>query len=306
MYKRQKLDVSSNGVDRSVGTSLPKLHFNENKSTGGSHILSTENIPFEVITPIVQNVTPPGSNVTAQIRTVTASSIDGSEVPYQDQGYEDISLITDNFMSTPRMIASKINERNKIGAEIPAKKSLAMELLLSSNNSNVSPAIDIDRVSNVLTTNRLNSPVSDFAADSRVCKTGQDPCSSYISKMVVLNNPASEITVEFSAYRSPDSDIRVFYKTMTEGTVDNSLDRNWEPFPGYTNIDQFGSIINPTDNNGLSDQNVSASLGGEYRGYTYSTREIQPFTKFQIKIDMVGTNQALPPIIRELRAIALA
>ena len=31
-----------------------------------------------------------------------------------------------------------------------------------------------------------------------------------------------------------------------------------------------------------------------------------PFTKFQIKIDMVGTNQAQPPYIKDLRAIALA
>ena len=86
----------------------------------------------------------------------------------------------------------------------------------------------------------------------------------------------------------------------------NSLDRNWEPFPGYTNIDQFGKVINPTDNNGLSDQLVPATIGGEFKSYVYSTREIPPFTQFQIKIDMVGTSQAEPPLIKELRAIALA
>ena len=89
-YFNIKVGMNTNGVDRSVGTSLPKLHFNQTKSAGGSEILSTENIPFEIVTPIVQNITPQGSNVTSQIRTVTASSIDGSEVPYQDQG---LSLI---------------------------------------------------------------------------------------------------------------------------------------------------------------------------------------------------------------------
>ena len=37
-----------------------------------------------------------------------------------------------------------------------------------------------------------------------------------------------------------------------------------------------------------------------------SSRELPPFTKFQIKIDMVGTAQAKPPLIKELRAIAVA
>jgi hypothetical protein len=204
------------------------------------------------------------------------------------------------------MVASRINEDNKISEGIPGKKSMAMEVLLSSDNFNVSPAIDIDRVSAVLTSNRINNPITDWAGDDRVTITGKDPTSSYVSKLVVLNNPASEITVEFAAFRTAKSDIRVFYKTMTEGSSENSLERNWEPFPGYTNTDQFGKIINPKDNNGLPDQLVLPSTGGEFKSYVFSTREIQPFTQFQIKIDMVGTSQAEPPLIKELRAIALA
>ena len=69
---------------------------------------------------------------------------------------------------------------------------------MTSKSRNVSPVIDLDRVSTVLTTNRVNSPVSNFASDNRVNQTGQDPCAStYVSKMVVLNNPATDITVEF-------------------------------------------------------------------------------------------------------------
>ena len=47
-YYNIKVDMSANGVDRSVGTSLPKLHFNQTKSTGGTQILSTENIPLKL------------------------------------------------------------------------------------------------------------------------------------------------------------------------------------------------------------------------------------------------------------------
>ena len=51
---------------------------------------------------------------------------------------------------------------------------------------------------------------------------------------------------------------------------------------------------------------VTPSVGGEFKDYSFTLRELPPFTKFQIKIDMVGTNQAQPPLIKELRAIALA
>ena len=71
-------------------------------------------------------------------------------------------------------------------------------------------------------------------------------------------------------------------------------------------IFDFGEIINPSNNSGLPDDPVSASVGAEFRDYNFTSRELPPFTKFQIKIDMVGTNQAQPPLIKELRAIAVA
>ena len=61
-YYNIKVDMSSNGINRSTGTSLPKLKFNQTKSTGSINVLSTENIPFEVVTPIIQNITPTGTN----------------------------------------------------------------------------------------------------------------------------------------------------------------------------------------------------------------------------------------------------
>ena len=166
-YFNVKVDMSTNGVNRSTGTSLPKLYFNETKSTGGSQILSTENIPFEVITPIVQNVTPAGTNVTAQVRTITASSVDGSEVAYQDKGFENITLDGNNYMSTPRMIASRINETTSLPT-LPDNKSFTMSLSLHASDTNLSPIVDLDRVGVILTSNRVNNPISDFITDNRV------------------------------------------------------------------------------------------------------------------------------------------
>ena len=178
---------------------------------------------------------------------------------------------------------------------------------MSCTDSNVSPVIDLDRVSAVLATNRINNPVSNFASDSRVNKTGQDPvASTYVSKLVKLDNPATSITVQFASYRRDASDIRVFFKTITEGSTENSIDRDFELFPGFDNLNQFGEIINKSSNNGKPDDKVTPSVGLEFKDYTFSIDDLPPFTKFQIKMDMVGTNQAQPPLIKDLRAIALA
>ena len=190
---------------------------------------------------------------------------------------------------------------------LPGNKSMTFEILLSSDNPSVSPVVDLDRVSTILTTNRINSPVANFASDSRVNQTGNDPCaSSYVSNLIILENPASSIRVQFASYRRSDSDIRVFFNTVAEGSTENSMERDFELFPGFNNRDQFGNVINKSNNDGRPDDNVPAAQSHEFKDYEFTIENIPPFTKFQIKIDMVGTNQAQPPFIKDLRAIALA
>ena len=84
------------------------------------------------------------------------------------------------------------------------------------------------------------------------------------------------------------------------------MEVDFELFPGFDNIDQNGKVINISNNSGRPDDQVTPSVGSEFKDYTFSSRELPPFSKFQIKIDMVGTDQAKPPFIKELRAIAVA
>ena len=250
-YYNIKVDMSSNGLDRSVGTSLPKLHFNQTKSAGGSSILSTENIPFEIITPIVQNMTPEGSAITASVRTVTASSIDGSEPPYQDKGFESISLVTDNYMSSPRMIASRINETTSL-TTLPQNRSFTLNLQLEGNTGS-SPIIDLDRVGVILTSNRINNPINDWITDNRVNTLEDDPNSFvYASKPITLKEGATGIKIDLQAHINTFSDIRALY-AITEDLDDELI---YEPFPGYPNLLSTGQIIDPAKNSGLPDKLV--------------------------------------------------
>ena len=304
-YYHLKVDMNSNGTDRSGGT-LPDRFFTSTKRDGGRNIKATQNIQFETLTPNITTMTPPGTSVGARVRTITATSISGSEESFVDKGFEVIDIAGQNHFSSPRMIASKVNEGDKLSA-LPGNKSMTFEVNLFSNDPNVSPVIDLDRASVVATTNRLDSPVSNFATNNLVNVTGQDPVSaSYVSKMIVLENPASELLVEFAAYRRNTADIRVFYKVISEGSTGNTLEQNFELFPGFANIDENDNIINRTNNNGTPDRNVTPSVGSEFKDYRFTSKELPPFTKFQLKIDMTGTSQAAPPLIKDLRAIALA
>lgn len=76
-------------------------------------------------------------------------------------------------------------------------------------------------------------------------------------------------------------------------------------FPGYSNIDNLGNIIDKSNNNGLSNTYVTPSKPGEYKDYEFFVDDLPEFTSFSIKIIMSGTNQAQPPKIKDLRVIAV-
>ena len=109
-----KLDMSSDGVNRSVGTGFPILYANQTKSTGGYNTRATQNMPFEIITPLIQNLTVQGTSLSAEVRTITGSSISGNEIAFTDVGFEPITINAPNYLDSTRIIASKVNEDDKL------------------------------------------------------------------------------------------------------------------------------------------------------------------------------------------------
>ena len=308
-YYNVKIDTSTNGVNRSVGTSLPVLHFNQTKSTGGEGIYATDNIPFEIVTPIVQNITPTGTNISGQIRTITGSSIDGSEVPYQDKGFEEISLVTNNYMSSPRMIASRINETTSL-PNLPDNKSFTLSLSLQSSNPAISPIVDLDRVAMIFTSNRLNNPVTDYITDNRVNSLKEDPHAFvYASQPVQLENGSTSLKIHLEAHINITSDIRAFYALIE----DPNEELVYQPFPGYDNLLSTGQVVDPAKNSGLPDKlnaktDVIAYTSNQviWNDYEFSIDNLPTFRNFSIKLVGSGTNQAQPPRMKNLRVLALA
>ena len=304
-----KLNMGEQGIGRSTGESFPILYNSETKSTGGYNIKATQNIPFELITPSVQSIAVQGTTLSAELRTVSSSSISGTEIPWLDQGYEPITLNRTNYLTTPRLVASSINATNKLST-LPGTKSLTLKIHLDTVDTKVSPVVDTTRVSTILTSNRVNDVVTNYATDNRVDTIDDDPTAfQYLSKAIRLETPATGLRIMVDAYTNLYSNIRAFYATGDE----EDFNPIYVPFPGYNNLNERGQIIDGSDSDGLSDKYVSPStsagfLSNELRfnEHVFTIDELSSFRAYRIKIIMTSTNQAYVPRMRDLRVIALA
>ena len=305
-----KTDPLPNGqVDRSVGTSFPKLHINETKSTGGSQITSTQNIQYEIIKPIVQTQVLTGTTLKSRVRTVTGTSVDGSEISFQDNGFEDISLNSNNFFNSPRLVCSKENETNLLSS-LPGNKSFTLTMDMATTDSYLSPMIDMDRVGMIFVSNRVNNKVTDYASDDRVATLENDPSAFvYATKSIGLESPATSIKIIVAAYVNTSSDLRALYSIQSDPN-ENPI---FYPFPGYGNKNNLGQTIDDSLSNGNPDIKVpkTDTLGYDtddldFRDYEFTVENLPEFRYFSIKLVGSSTNQSFPPRMRDLRVIALA
>jgi hypothetical protein len=304
-----KLDMSNDGVDRSFDGGYPTLYANQTKSTGGYNIRATQNMPFEIITPLIQNLTLQGTSLSGEVRTITGKSISGNEIPFNDVGFEPITINAPNYLDSVRIIASKVNEDNKL-SNLLGNKSMNMRLILGTTDTRLSPVLDTQRISTILTSNRVNKVIEDYATDARVSAIDEDPSAfQYISKEISLKNSASSIKIILDAHINLYSDIRAFYAI----NENQNFDPIFVPFPGYDNLNPRGQIINFENSNGLPDNLVSPSnsIGFtppelEYLEYTFTADELPQFRSYRIKLVLTSTNQVYVPRVRNLRVIVLA
>jgi len=304
-----KLDTSSSGIGRSTDAPFPSLYQNQTKSSGGLNIQASQNIPFEIITPIVQNLTVRGTSLSSELRTTTGASISGNEIAFTNSGFEPITINSPNYLSTPRLIASKINEDINL-INVPGNKSMNLRLIFGTVDTRLSPVIDTQRISAILTSNRVNNAITNYATDSRVNDIVNDPTAfQYISKEINLGNPATSIKLLLNAHINLYSDIRAFYAI---GENPN-FEPIFTPFPGYLNLDYRNQIINVENNDGRPDKFVAPSnslgfLSSEvgFSEYSFSIDKLPSFRSFRIKIVATSTNQVYVPRLKDIKTIALA
>jgi len=307
-----KIDTSDTDFDNvGIGSNRPDLYFSKTEQLGLSGTILTNNIQYESIKPKVSTIIPAQTNIVTKIRSFTGTSVGGEEKSFIDKGFEEIALDATTYFSEPKLVCSDVNEERFI-TESPGNRSFTMQFDVTTTDSRVSPVIDTVGVSAILTTNLLNNPIgiqtaSNYANDDRVRSNFGDPHTAiYISKPIMLKIPGNALKVMFSASRNDTNDIRVLYKLIRSDSNENET--NYELFPGYSNyrVDGIGikRVVDPSMNDGSEDTFITQSNDRTFKDYEYSADDLPNFIGFVIKVVMAGTNQATPPLISQLRAIA--
>jgi hypothetical protein len=261
---------------------------------GSTTVTATRNMLYDVIQPIVGVVQPPGTSLTATMRTTGGRTLEASETEFSldaTSKKKNVTLNEDYYMTTPGMIASAINETN----EMSSSKSYTTTLTIftPTGQDNVSPVIDTKRMSLILVQNRLNNPVSgttpDFVAETT--NTGGSASAKYITKPVTLTNDSTALDIRISANVRSTSAVKLYYRTTGAEDVRKLGDVAWIAFNSDGTPD---SAVISSENDSL------------FKEHKWSASSIPAFAAFQIKIVLTGTNSAYPPKLKDMRGIALA
>ena len=269
-------------------------------SIGGINTYATENYRYETFRTQISTLELPATAIESKIRSTTGTSPSGAETSFITKSSSDGFALNENFtLDTTQIICSGINETN----ELAGAKSLFIPVKLSTNNTNLSPLIDTDRMSMIAVSNQLNSidTVSDVYANYNASTEpeGDNNAAIYITRKVALQNPATALKVFFAGNILATSEIEVLFKILRSDSSDEFDDLGYEFF----NTD--GSPDNPVA------RSLAITDFQEY-SYTAGVRDdgigdtLPEFAQFAIKIVMKGTNAAQPPRIKDFRAIALA
>jgi hypothetical protein len=285
-------------VDHTGFTFAADSNAQANLNVGGTNAVVTRNIMYDQFVPLVQTILPSvGTTISASAKKSTGSSYAGnrntSPSYSKASSYSSITLNEVNFNDEPHVILNDSNVGVHSGV---SGASFDLRLQLATNDTKVSPVIDLQRTTiqgqeNIIdeqdaasTTNK-NIPIT-FVAETDA--TRGSSAAKHITRTVVLEEPAVGIKILFAANRPAAANFRVFFKT---GVADDDLNDF-----AYTEV--LENTSNPAD-----------EIQSVFREYEYlaggQVGNLDAFTQYQIKIVMESTNSSKIPLIRDLRAIAL-
>ena len=269
---------------------------NATGNSGGIDVYATENKTINVLQPSVSTVQFPDTRSDWSLRLTTSQSLAGTEAAYNLDGANDYrpAILNDNYLTDrPFMIASTINESDKLGGS----KSFWLKGIFTTESDNVSPMIDLERMSAICVANRIDNPqaigggasgkneVKDFV--SELAPTGASSLARYITRKITLDQAATAIKIIFSANRPDGSIIETYYKVQTPGS-----DQRFEELPW---IAATGQVIPLTTESPTT-----------FRDYEYLNQSLTPFTLLAVKVVLKSQNSSRVPRIRDFRVIALA
>ena len=280
----------------------------ESTTGGGTAVTATANVYYDTIHTTVPSIELPNTSISTSFLGTSATQpivLTSPAVSFtKDTTTTSITLNDNNILTTPKIVASGVNETREMGGA----KSFQLTTSLSSTQDNVSPVLDVDSIGIIGIQNRINNvdaigDVSQATDGNFVDSTGvsasfvpsTDPkgdsnSAVYCTKKVVLENPANAIHVLFDGYRATDGsgltpDILVYYKIQGP---DSNL-----PFNDLGWIEATIKAAVPAD-------------ASDFKEYVYEVEGLEDFNSFSIKLVLQSDNTSNVPLVENFRAIALS
>ena len=270
---------------------------------GGINVYASENYRFETARNLIGAIELPNTTLSANLKTTSATSPSGSESSFNFDTTGDVIELNENFeFDTSRMIASDYNQTN----EMSGAKSMNLDITMTTTQRNLSPVIDLDRMSIVAVGNVVDKitsssdvyPTTDFKASTE--PEGDNHSAVYITKKVALQNSATALKVLLNGNIQAEADIKVLFKILPSASADDFDDLDYQFFNTDGSPDNAVNVsLTPGDF-----QEYEFTAGVKDDGFTGT--ELPDFIQFAIKIVLQSTNAAQPPRVKDLRAIALA
>ena len=238
------LDSSTGGFAVNTGIRFYRLANNAAANTTNyiaySNILSVNNLEYEAVVPQFGILQPSKTQIVYNYKGYSNTNV-------VDAAYKLVDNNTEyEFDDLPRHIMSRSNEISSISSN----KSATFKLDLSTNNTLVSPVIDLTRKSTLFIQNMINND-----ANNEHTRYGS-ALSKYIGKKVVLadGQEAEDLKVYLTAYRPSDTDIKVYAKFKNNEDPEDFNAKVWT----ILEYDDGGDLVYSTSN------------GTDYREYSFS------------------------------------
>jgi hypothetical protein len=216
-------------------------------------------------------------NNTTNLSYEIKNQVDG----VQDVGYTSILANQNHILPATRNIGA-------IGDTV-------VKATLSTNDPNVSPVIDTDRMSLIAIENIISAKSQQTIPETN--PAGGNAAAKYVTKPVTLANgfDADNISVFFDANMQSGSSIEVYAKVMASDDNDLFDNKPWVQIQNVSTSTTYSSSYNDYMEQEYTWNNVSYTSGGV---------EHNNFQTYAIKVVMYSNDATIVPQIKNFRAIA--
>ena len=295
-------EVDANNVVRVVLTNRLGSAFTSNMRINGaeSNAIATINGINDHLQDVIHYnfgvINPPDTTISSDLKATSNGNVQDSTFATK------IELNQDNEMTTVKKMLSYSNEI----ANLSGSKSSLLRSAFSTKNTNVSPALDMEKSTSYVINNLINN-----LDTNETSKSGGDATARYITRRVTLteNQIAEDLNVFLTAYKPSQTSINVYYKILNSIDPDDFDDKSYFLMTQSTNTG-VNSVKDKLDDF-IEYKYVipTANMTGSGNEVTYTNAAGATFTGFStfaIKIVMKSTTDVVVPQIRDMRAIALS